>query len=86
MTRLTAFLITADDPNLSVSFYGPVDGAFGIYIGTMDESPSGCPRPRPLLTSKPLYQTAEAATFFAKQLVTEARVFLEAESTKQAMR
>lgn len=60
MTRLTAILI-AQDPEVYSSSYGPINGKFGLYIGTLEETPSGCKRPRDLLTSEPIYDSAAAA-------------------------
>jgi hypothetical protein len=78
VTRLTALLITGDDPDLSIMSYGPIAGKFGLYIGTMSESPSGFPRPRPLLTSEPIYESAETAEAAARAAIREAHTFLEA--------
>lgn len=72
MTRLTAFLIAGSE-DLTVTAYGPVDGKFGIYIGTMSETPSGSPRPRVLITSEPTYATAEAAEAAAQEIVAHAK-------------
>ena len=72
MTRLTAIIIQGDD-NVSGSSYGPVDGKFGLYVGTVDHSPSGCERPRPLLTSEPIYSTAEEARKAAENVIAETR-------------
>lgn len=76
MTRLTALLLTGDDPDRCVTSYGPLDGGFGIYIGTMNYSPSGSPRPRALITSKPVYPSADAAQQAAELVVREAQLFL----------
>ncbi len=72
MTRITALLI-AEDPNVAAGAWGPVDGKFGVYIGTMDESPSGNMRPRALLTSKTIYATAAEAQAEAERVLAEAR-------------
>lgn len=71
MTRLTQMIIQ-EDPNVYASSYGPVEGKFGLYVGTVDYSPSGCERPRTLLTSKPIYETAEAAQIVAAAILAEA--------------
>jgi hypothetical protein len=81
MTRLTALRITADDPDLCVSAYGPVEGKFGVYIGTVDHAPSGWPRPRILLTSDAVYETADIATEAANRIVEEAKSFLSPEAS-----
>lgn len=75
MTRLTQ-IILASDPNLVVSSYEK-DGKFGIYIGTMDETPSGSKRPRSLLTSDPIFPTAEAAQSAAQNVVDQAKTCTE---------
>jgi len=53
--------------------YGPVDGKYGIYIGTLAESPSGSERPRTLLTSEPRFATAEEAAAAAESLIVAIR-------------
>ena len=56
MTRLTAMLIQGD-PEVYASSFGPIDGKYGLYVGTLDEAPSGHKRPRDLLTSEAVYPT-----------------------------
>jgi hypothetical protein len=72
VTRITALLISAD-PSVYASAWGPLEGKWGVYIGTMDESPSGNMRPRHLLTSRAVYATAEEAQAEAERLLAEAR-------------
>ncbi len=72
LTRMTARLIQ-DDPEAYASAYGPMDGKYGIYIGTYDETPSGSKRPRDLLTSEPIYATAEEAKAAAEKIIQEVR-------------
>lgn len=72
MTRLTALLIQQDE-NVYATAYGPMDGKFGIYIGTFDESPSGNMRPRDLLTSKPLYDSIDAAQSAGEDIIAQCR-------------
>lgn len=52
---------------------GPVDGKYGLYVGTLDETPSGSQRPRDLLTSQPIYETAEAAQCAGEKLIAQIR-------------
>ena len=80
MTRLTAAVIQGDE-NVFASSYGPVDGKFGIYVGTVDFSPSGCERPRALLTSEPTYATADEARMAADDIVAQAKQLNLAESS-----
>ena len=78
MTRLTAILIQSD-PEIIAQAFGPLAGKFGIYIGTMDKSPSGCNRPRALLTSEAIYNTeAEAIAAGTKALADIRAMDLEA--------
>jgi hypothetical protein len=79
MTQLTAIMIIEDE-NVVASSYGPVDGKFGLYIGTVAFSPSGCERPRPLLTSDPIYATAEEARTAAETIVAKTKASNPAES------
>lgn len=72
MTRLTALFIQNDSQVYGTSF-GPVDGKFGAYIGTWDETPSGCSRPRHLLTSEPIYATADEAKTAAEKIIADVR-------------
>ena len=73
MTRLTAMLIQ-NDPGVYASAIGPVDnGEFGIYIGTLDESPSGWKRPRMLLTSNGGYKTVEEALKAGREMIEKVR-------------
>jgi hypothetical protein len=57
------------DESAFASSYGPVEGKFGVYVGMMDESPSGYQRPRDLLTSKPIYNSAEEAKGEAERIL-----------------
>jgi hypothetical protein len=76
MTRLTAELIK-NDPEVYASAFGPDEaGKFGLYIGTFSESPSGWKRPRDLLTSEPIYDTAEAAKLAGEKVLTDVRLGL----------
>lgn len=68
MNRLTAAII-ANDENVYASFFGPVDGKFGLYIGTMDEAPSGHKRPRDLLSSQPIYLSQKEAKNAAQEII-----------------
>ena len=72
MTRLTALLIQGGSEVFASSF-GPIDGKYGLYVGTLDEAPSGHKRPRPLLTSEPIYETPELAKSAADELILEVR-------------
>ena len=72
MTRLTAAIIQADD-RVYASAFGPINGKYGLYVGTIDEAPSGWERPRDLLTSEPIYETAEAAKDAAESLIRSVR-------------
>src|ERR1017187_6693524 len=56
MTRLTAAIIQGDE-RVFASAFGPINGKYGLYVGTIDEAPSGWERPRDLLTSEPIYET-----------------------------
>lgn len=72
MTRYTQYIIRTD-PQVHAAALGPLpNGKYGIYIGTYDESPSGCKRPMVLLTSDGHFDTAEEARkqgeFFIKQI------------------
>jgi hypothetical protein len=72
MTRITAMLIQGD-PEVYASSFGPIDGKYGLYVGTLDEAPSGHKRPRDLLTSEPVYATAEEAKSAAEQVIKQIR-------------
>ncbi len=72
MTILTAAIIQGSD-QVFASSYGPIDGKYGIYIGTLDETPSGCSRPRDLLTSEPFYATAGEAADVGNKVIEEVR-------------
>lgn len=72
MTRLTALLL-ATDPGVHSAAFGPIEGKYGLYVGTIDETPSGCGRLRTLLTSEPVYESAEAAKAAADALIAEAK-------------
>lgn len=58
--------------NLEILAYES-DGKFGYYVGTHDETPSGCKRIRPLVTSGLAYATQEEAITAANTLVKEIR-------------
>jgi hypothetical protein len=70
MTRLTAMLLQ-EDPKVYASSYGPIDGKYSLYVGTIDEAPSGFERPRDLLTSQPIYATAEEAEAAAEKVIRD---------------
>ena len=73
MTELTRLTILGD-PKVYATAFGPTpEGMFGIYIGTIDETPSGCERPRVLLTSSGVYETAEAAMEAGQRIIREIR-------------
>lgn len=72
MTRLTALLIQSE-PEIRAQAYGPIDGKFGIYIGSMDKSPSGLERPRPLLTSEPTYNSEDEALVAGDKIIADVR-------------
>jgi len=72
MSRLTAMIIRGDE-RVYASAYGPIEGKYGICIGTFDEFPSGSLRPRDLLTSKPTYDTADAATKAGETIIASVR-------------
>lgn len=72
MTRLTAILIAGSE-NVYASFYGPKDGKFGLYIDMDDETPSGCKRPRALLTSEPIYRTGPEAKKAAEDIIADVK-------------
>ena len=67
MTRLTALIIHNKD--VYAGAIGPVDGKHGIYIETLEESPSGSMRPRPLLTGPHIYATADEACLAGEDLI-----------------
>jgi hypothetical protein len=68
VTLLTATLI-ANDPEVFASCYGPMDGKYGLYIGTLDEMPSGCKRPRDLVSSEPVYLSTAKAISAAQGII-----------------
>lgn len=72
MTRLTALRIQSDEKVFASSF-GPIEGKFGLYIGTYDLTPSGSPRPRDLISSEPTFETAEAAKAAAEAVIAEVK-------------
>ena len=67
MTRLTAMLI-ADDPEVYGASFGPVDGKFGLYVGTIVKTS------QPIYATAPIYATTEAAKDAAEAVIAEARV------------
>lgn len=67
MTRLTAMLIQ-EDPEVYASSFGPIDGKYGLYVGTLDEK-----RPRTLLTSEPVYSTPQEASQAAENVIQRIR-------------
>lgn len=72
MTRLTHAMIQSDD-NVYATSYGQVDSKFGLYIGTIDESPSGSPRLRTLLTSDSIYLSVDEAQATGVNIIAECR-------------
>jgi hypothetical protein len=70
ISRLTAVRI-ASDPEVYASSFGPIEGKYGLYIGTYDEAPSGWKRPRDLMTSDPIYDTPEAAKIAGEGVIRE---------------
>lgn len=72
MTPLT-LLIIRNDPRVYASATAPVEGKFGLCIGTYEKGPSGHQRIRELLTSQPHFRTAEAATAAAEKVIAEVR-------------
>lgn len=72
MTRLTAMLIQ-NDSEVYASSFGPIDGKYGLYVGTLDEAPSGHKRPRDLLTSEPIYMSPEEAKSAAERVIHKVR-------------
>lgn len=78
VTRITALILRSDE-NVFVSHTGPDQESFGIYIGTYDESPSGCKRPRTLITSRPVYPSADAAEAAGQELIAAVKAMPESE-------
>ena len=72
ISRLTAVLII-NDPEVYAASYGPFNGKFGLYVGTMNYSPSGQPRPRDLVTSEAVYESAEEAKRAAELVIQTIR-------------
>lgn len=73
MTRMTALTIE-HDPRVCATAIGPMpNGLYGVYIGTYDESPSGCTRPKVLLTSDGEFKTAEEAIEYGETLIRNVR-------------
>ena len=71
MTLYTQMLIAENETVYASSW--PKDGKFCLYIGMMDEAPSGWQRPRDLLTSEPIYDTAIAAREAGEKIIAEVR-------------
>ena len=71
MTRLTK-LIIENDPAVYAAVY-PEGKKFGLYIGTLETCPSGSKRARDLLTSVPVYDTAEEAVEAGNKIIAECR-------------
>ena len=71
MTRLTK-LIIENDPAVYAAAY-PEGKKFGLYVGTIERTPSGCQRARDLLTSAPVYNTAEEAAEAGNKVIAECR-------------
>jgi len=79
MTELTRLRIVSD-PDVFASAIGPFpNGKFGVYIGGMDLTPSGSPRPRVLLTSEGVCDTADEAQTKGEQILSEIRKGTNAE-------
>ena len=72
ISLVTAFAIM-DDPEVYVSAPGPMEGKYALYVGTWDETPSGCKRPRHLFSSAPVYDSPEAAKEAGEKLVADIR-------------
>lgn len=73
ISRKTA-LIIAEDPDVHAASVGPMlNGKFGLFIATYDESPSGFKRHRPILTSDGVYDTAAEATEAASKIISEVK-------------
>lgn len=66
-------MVIAENPKVEASAYGPINGKFGLWVGTWDETPSGCERMRTLLTSEPIYATADAARAAADALIRDVK-------------
>lgn len=74
MTRMTALIIQTD-PQVYATALGPMpNGLYGVYIGTYDESPSGFPRPRVLLTSDGEFVTSDEAIAYGESLIRIVRL------------
>ncbi len=72
MKMLTALLIQSD-PSVTASAIGPINGKFGIHVEMIDKAPSGFERQRTLLTSDPIYETADAAILVGQRVIDEVR-------------
>jgi hypothetical protein len=72
MTRITAAII-ANDPEVYAASFGTPETKFGLYIGTWDTAPSGWKRPRDLVISSLIYESAEQAKAAAEQLIASVR-------------
>ena len=71
MTLLTKAMIAVDERVYAGSILA--GGQYAMYVGTYDESPSGCTRPRPMLTSRAIYQTSEEAVQAGKDLIAKVK-------------
>jgi hypothetical protein len=76
ISQLTFIVIrAADEDEVFCSYFGPdkETGKFGLYIGMLDRTPSGSIRIRDLVTSKPQYESPDAAIGMAEKLVLRVR-------------
>ena len=71
MTAYTAMLIAENDSVYASSW--PQDGKYCLYIGMMDKAPSGWERPRDLLTSKPIFDSADAAKQAGEKIIADVK-------------
>lgn len=72
MTRLTALIIQTNSTVFCEAIEPYIrNGKFGFYIGCIDELPSGCERPRDLISSESIYDTKEEAKLAGDQLIEE---------------
>jgi len=85
MTLFTKLRIQ-NDPECHAAALGPMgNGRYGVYIGTYDESPSGSVRPRVLLTSDGVYETADEALVQGNLILEQIKAgTYEEASTKEA--
>ncbi len=69
MTLITALIIKTDPKVYSCSYFD--NGKYRFYIGTLEKTPSGCERVRPLLTSNAIYDSSEEAVNDANRIIKE---------------